>query len=102
MALVGSTAITALSAPYRRYNAFIDRITINSHYARMRASVQATGQLLHHDNIICLTGEPKGRYASRRVLRKGLMPMVTYGELFTFVIMLCAVITLVINITRKK
>ncbi len=33
---------------------------------------------------------------------RGLMPMVTYSELFTFVIMLCAVITLVINIRRKK
>lgn len=28
--------------------------------------------------------------------------MVTYDELFTFVIMLCAVITLVIYIKRKK
>lgn len=27
---------------------------------------------------------------------------VTYSDLFSFVIMLCAVITLVINITRKK
>ncbi len=31
-----------------------------------------------------------------------LVPMVTYDELFTFVIMLCAVITLVIYIKRKK
>ncbi len=28
--------------------------------------------------------------------------MVTYSDLFTFVIMLCAVITLVINIKRKN
>lgn len=28
--------------------------------------------------------------------------MVTYSDLFTFVIMLCAVITLVININRKN
>ena len=28
--------------------------------------------------------------------------MVTYSELFTFVIMLCAVITLVINYKHKK
>ena len=34
--------------------------------------------------------------------RKGAGAMVTYAELFTFVIMLCAVITLVVNITRKK
>ncbi len=49
-----------------------------------------------------LTGEPKGRYVSRRVLRKGLVPMVTYEGLFAFVIMLCAVITLVINICKRK
>ena len=28
--------------------------------------------------------------------------MVTYGDLFTFVIMLCAVITLVVNIMHKN
>jgi len=28
--------------------------------------------------------------------------MVTYGELFTFVIMLCAIITLVTNLSHKK
>ena len=33
---------------------------------------------------------------------RGLVPMVTYADLFTFVIMLCAVITLVIYIKRKK
>ena len=31
-----------------------------------------------------------------------LVPMVTYGDLFAFVIMLCAVITLVIYTIRKK
>lgn len=35
-------------------------------------------------------------------LRRELMPMVTYSDLFSFVIMLCAVITLVCNIERKK
>ena len=30
------------------------------------------------------------------------MLMVTYSDLFTFIIMLCAVITLVINIMNKK
>nr|DAT97034.1 MAG TPA: Membrane MotB of proton-channel complex MotA/MotB [Caudoviricetes sp.]DAU66877.1 MAG TPA: Membrane MotB of proton-channel complex MotA/MotB [Caudoviricetes sp.] len=35
-------------------------------------------------------------------LRRELVPMVTYSDLFTFVIMLCAVITLVINTKRKK
>ena len=33
---------------------------------------------------------------------KGAGAMVTYSDMFTFVIMLCAVITLVINIQRKK
>ena len=33
---------------------------------------------------------------------KELVPMVTYDELFSFVIMLCAVITLVVSITHKK
>ena len=31
-----------------------------------------------------------------------LVPMITYSELFTFVIMLCAIITLVINILNTK
>ena len=31
-----------------------------------------------------------------------LVPMVTYSDLFQFVIMLCAVITLVVFIERKK
>lgn len=34
--------------------------------------------------------------------RRELVPMVTYSDLFAFVIMLCAVITLVTNIRRKK
>lgn len=38
----------------------------------------------------------------RTFLRKELVPMITYEELFTFVIMLCAVITLVIYAERKK
>ena len=31
-----------------------------------------------------------------------LVPMVTYDDLFTFVIMLCAIVTLVLNFKRKK
>ena len=34
--------------------------------------------------------------------RKGAGAMVTYSDLFAFVIMLCAVITLVVYTTRKK
>lgn len=35
-------------------------------------------------------------------LGRELVPMVTYGDLFTFVIMLCAVVTLVTNFRYKK
>lgn len=38
-----------------------------------------------------------GHFGERR-----LVLMVTYSDLFTFIIMLCAVITLVINIMHKK
>ena len=37
-----------------------------------------------------------------RTLRKGMIFMVTYSDLFTFVIMLCTVISLVITFIRKK
>ena len=33
---------------------------------------------------------------------KELVPMVTYSDLIQFVIMLCAVVSLVVIITRKK
>ena len=47
--------------------------------------------------------EPLGCYVSRRTLcERRLVLMVTYDELFNFVIMLCAVITLVVYIMRKK
>lgn len=34
--------------------------------------------------------------------RKELVPMVTYSDLFQFVIMLCAVITLVLSLKDKR
>lgn len=34
--------------------------------------------------------------------RKGLVSMVAYDDLFTFVIMLCAVVTFALRIKRKK
>lgn len=43
-----------------------------------------------------------GDMSAAEYFRRELVPMVTYSDLFTFVIMLCAVITLVINIKRKK
>ena len=57
---------------------------------------------MHFENIIYLPGELKGRLAGFWILRKELMPMVTYGDLFEFVIMLCAVITLVLAIINAK
>lgn len=54
------------------------------------------------DSIIHLTREPEGRLRQPPNKRKGAGAMVTYSDLFTFVIMLCAVITLVVNIKRKK
>jgi len=35
-------------------------------------------------------------------LRKGVRLMVTYAELIQFVIMLCAIVTLVLNLKSKK
>ena len=45
------------------------------------------------EGAICQLPDEKGRE---------LVPMVTYGELFESVIMLCALITLVINFVHKK
>lgn len=52
--------------------------------------------------IMNLPREPKGRLAWLPEYTKGADAMVTYYDLFTFVIMLCAVVTLALNITRKK
>lgn len=41
-------------------------------------------------------------YVSRRMQGRRLVLMVTYSDLFTFVIMLCAVITLVVTIIKHK
>lgn len=55
------------------------------------------------ENIICLLREPKGRLCRLSdIYGRELVPMVTYSDLIQFVIMLCAVITLVIYIQRKK
>ena len=58
---------------------------------------------MYIDNIIYLPRELLGCYVSRRTLcERRLVLMVTYSDLFTFVIMLCAVITLVITFSHKK
>ena len=65
------------------------------------------GDILEHIKeqkvIMYLPREPMGRLCQPlRYKRKGLVLMVTYSELFQFVTMLCAVITLVILVSRKK
>ena len=58
---------------------------------------------MYIDIIIYLPRELLGCYVSRRTFfERRLVLMVTYSDLFQFVIMLCAVITLVIYLTRKK
>ena len=49
-----------------------------------------------------LTGELSGHISSHWTFTKGAGAMVTYTDLFTFVIMLCAIITLVITCCRHK
>ena len=51
--------------------------------------------------IVNLIREPKGRYC-RSAEKNGGDAMVSIDNLFTFVIMLCAVITLVILIDKHK
>ncbi len=53
-------------------------------------------------NIIYLPGGPLGCYVSRWTQGRRLVLMVTYSDLFTFVIMLCAVITLVLTFFNHK
>ena len=53
--------------------------------------------------IIYLPREPKGRLRQPpECIERRLVLMVTYDDLFSFVTMLCAVITLVVYIQRKK
>ena len=54
------------------------------------------------DNIIYLPGQPVGRLYPFRVLRKGVVLMyVTYSDLFTFVIMITGIISLIYQIHKK-
>ena len=49
-----------------------------------------------------LTWGTEGAMCQLPDFTKGVGTMVTYGDLFTFVIMLCAVVTLVVTITKRK
>ena len=56
---------------------------------------------LHHDNIICLTGQPGGRAAIPfRVLRKGVVLMSTYEELMV-ILTVGLLIVAILNLKNK-
>lgn len=56
-----------------------------------------------YNNHILTQGADKTVHAIRsETLQKGDGVMVTYSDLFTFVIMICAIITLVSNFKHKK
>lgn len=63
---------------------------------------QKVVNMIHSLYFIYLPRELLGCYIGRRTKERRLVLMVTYGDLFTFVIMLCAVITLVVTIFRHK
>ena len=57
-------AVAGSVRPIQAFNASTDNFIINSHFARIWAAGSATGQLLHHDNIICLLRQPKDGFSS--------------------------------------
>ena len=60
-----------------------------------------TWELLHHDNIICLIGQPGGRAAIPfRVLRKGVVLMSTYEELMV-ILTIGLLIVAILNLKNK-
>ena len=77
-----------------------------SHYVEMlfgAFKIRQTKNQTHRTLIIIyLPREPLRCYVSRRTQGRRLVLMVTYSDLFTFVIMLCAVITLVVTIIKHK
>ena len=78
-----------------------------SHYVEMlfgSFKIRQTKNQTHRTlTIIYLPRQPVGRLYPFRVLRKGVVLMyVTYSDLFTFVTMLVAVITLVITINKHN
>lgn len=75
-----------LTAPYQA----------ESHSLRKIAFVQL------FDNNILTQGTEGAIMPAAGYKRRELVPMVTYADLFDFVIMLCAVITLVILLMKHK
>ncbi|EOS44283.1 hypothetical protein C810_03442 [Lachnospiraceae bacterium A2] len=61
------------------------------------------GKLLHHDNIICLTGELGDALLTQsETLTERVVLMVSWNDIFTFVIMLMAILTYIDNHRHKK
>ena len=56
----------------------------------------------HIDNNILIKAAERAAISSALSLRKGMIYMITYSDLFTFVIMICAIITLVRNDKDRK
>lgn len=57
---------------------------------------------MHIDNNILIKAAERAAISSALSLRKGMIYMITYSDLFTFVIMICAIITLVRNDKYRK
>ena len=55
---------------------------------------------LHHDNIICLTGQPEGRLPSVLSLDRRMMLMSTYEELMV-IIAIAGLIVAILNLKNK-
>ena len=61
------------------------------------------GKLLHHDNIICLPGELGDALLTQsETLTERVVLMVSWNDIFTFVIMLMAILTYIDNHRHKK
>ena len=54
-------------------------------------------------DMMYLLREPMGRfYQLPDIIGRELMPMITYSDFIQFVIMLCAIITVIVNLVHKK
>lgn len=84
------------------FNSYDKNAVLLMKHIQLRRAVPANARGQTPKNIIYLPGEPLGCYISRRTQERRLVLMVTYSDLFTFVIMLCAVITLVLTILNHK
>ena len=78
----------------KEWSLFIGLLKIGEFINESHGFKMTVTESLYHEKAIYLSGGPLGRYVSRRTLcERRLVLMVTYSDLFSFVIMLCAVIT---------